>query len=74
MAGVFVYQGTDQKLLADQGEVLFHREHLGFRMQVWDWGHLHGARGYSEGGILCGLEFLDGGLGGISEPLISCSP
>ena len=32
MAGVIVSQGTDKKLLADQGEVFFHREHLCLRM------------------------------------------
>ena len=62
MAGVIGSQSTDQKLLAEQGEVLLHREHLGLRVKVWNWGHLYGTRGYSKGSILRGLEFLDSGL------------
>ena len=45
---------------------------LGLCVKMVDVGHLHAACGCSEGSILEGLDFVDGGGGGVGEPNGSC--
>lgn len=41
---------------------------VGLRVKMVNIGHLHAARCSAEGGVLEGLEFADGGGGGVGEP------
>ena len=44
------------------------REDVGLCVKMPNTGHLHAAGRNTEGSVLEGLEFLDGGVGGVGEP------
>ena len=62
------YERAGKELGGEEGEVGVDREDAGFCVKMSDGGHLHAAGCDTEGSILEGLEFADGGWGGIGEP------
>ena len=68
MGWVGGYKGAGQELGAEEGEVGFNREDAGFCVKMSNGGHPHAAGCNTEGGVLKGLEFLDGGRGGVGKP------
>ena len=61
-------EGTGKKLGGEEGEMVAHREDLGLCVKMVDGAHLHAASSDAEGGILEGLEFLNGRGRGVREP------
>jgi len=52
--------------------VVVDGDDVGLCVKMVNVGHLHAACCSAEGGVLKGLEFVDGGGGGIGEPDGSC--
>ena len=48
--------------------MVFHGEDLGLSVKMVYCAHLHASRGYTEGLVLEGLEFLDRRGGSVWEP------
>ena len=65
-------EGSSEELGTEEGQVIVDRDGLGFCVKMVDVGHLHAACGSTKGSILEGLDFIDGGGGGIGKPNGSC--
>ena len=61
-------EGAGKELGGEEGKVGVNREDAGFCMKMSDARHPHAAGCNTEGGVLEGLEFVDGGRGGIGKP------
>ena len=68
MGGVGGYEGSGEELGAKEGKVVVDGDELGLCVKMVNTGHLHAACCSAEGGVLKGLEFADGGRGGVGEP------
>ena len=68
VGGMGRYEGAGKELGGEEGEVGVDREDAGFCVKMSNGGHLHAAGCYTEGSVLEGLEFLDGGRGGVWMP------
>ena len=72
MGGVGGNEGPGEELGAKEGKVVVDGDDLGLCVKMVNAGHLHAACCGTEGGVLEGLEFADGGGGGVGEPDGSC--
>ena len=68
MGWVGGYEGAGEELGGKEGKVGVDWEDVGFCVKMPNGGHLHAARRNTEGSVLKGLEFLDGGGGSVGEP------
>ena len=61
-------ESAGQELGAKQGEMIVDGNCLSFCVEVVYWCCFYAAGCYTEGSVLEGLEFLDGGRGGVWMP------
>ena len=61
-------KGAGKELGGEEGEVVTHWKYLGLCVKMVDGAHLYAASCNAEGGVLEGLEFLDGCGRGVLEP------
>ena len=61
-------EGSGEKLGTEEGQVRFNWYDLGFGVKMANGGHLHITGGCSEGGVLDGLNSIEGAGGCIGEP------
>ena len=61
-------KGAGKELGGEEGEVVTHWKYLGLCVKMVDGAHLHAASCNAEGGVLEGLEFLNGCGRGVWEP------
>ena len=65
-------EGAGQELGGEEGEVVTDREDGSFCVKMPNAGHPHAASSNAGGGVLKGLELLDGGGFSVGEPDRGC--
>ena len=68
VGGVAREEGSEEKLPAEQGELVLDRQHLRLVVEMVHRRHEDGPRSDSEGGTLDGLEGIERAGAGIREP------